>query len=516
MTSQPCLTLLSVAVLTSLASCSSGNSSGFAGGGNSNPVSIPVPTISSISPSNATAGSADLTITVNGSGFVSTSTVNWNGSSRMTTEMSATAVTATITAADIAAVGAAQIAVDNPAPGGGTSNPVGFAILGSAPAATPGYLYAANGLDGTVSAFSIDPNTGGLTSVAGSPFQAGTGSALTSTTTEPNSVTTDPSDKFLYVANAYSNDISAFTINPSTGALTPVPGSPFTTGSLLQPIALSVDSTGKFLYVADFGGDSTVPAGFNDISEYSIDATTGALTQISEASCVGPSDSGAADGIVTDPIAGFLLVSNNSSYGDVCTFSISPQGILQPVTGSPFSLAPSGMASLPDPRAVAVDPFGKFVYTANYSGLFPGVSAFSIAPGVGALNPVPGSPFTTGPNTSYSNSLGVDPLGRFLYAVDFGSADISSFSINTSTGTLSLLAGFPISAQVAAPTSLVVDPSGKFLYLANSAGMPPNGPGYTISVYAIDATTGVLTPVTGSPFVAGENPRAMTVTRRVQ
>jgi hypothetical protein len=78
---------------------------------------------------------------VTGESFVASSTVNWNGTSRATTEISDTQLTATITAADIAAAGAAQITVINPSPGGGTSNPVGFAINGTRSAATPGFVY---------------------------------------------------------------------------------------------------------------------------------------------------------------------------------------------------------------------------------------------------------------------------------------------------------------------------------------------------------------------------------------
>jgi hypothetical protein len=73
-------------------------------------------------------------------------------------------------AADIASVGAAQLTVVNPAPGGGISNPVGFAVLGAGTAPVPGYLYVANSYDGTISAFTIDPGSGSLGSILGSPF----------------------------------------------------------------------------------------------------------------------------------------------------------------------------------------------------------------------------------------------------------------------------------------------------------------------------------------------------------
>ena len=120
------------------------------GGGTSNAVSFvvgnPVPTISSLSPSSATPGGPAFTLTVNGTGFVSTSKVRWNGADRTTTYVSGTQLTAAITAADIAAATTASVTVFNPAPGGGTSNAVSFVVGNPVPtisslspsSATPG------------------------------------------------------------------------------------------------------------------------------------------------------------------------------------------------------------------------------------------------------------------------------------------------------------------------------------------------------------------------------------------
>ena len=91
-----------------------------------NPNSIP--TITSMSPISATAGSANMALTVTGGGFVSGATVLWNGSTRATTLVSATQLTATILVADLAAAGTADVAVFNPAPGGGSSTSLTFSI----------------------------------------------------------------------------------------------------------------------------------------------------------------------------------------------------------------------------------------------------------------------------------------------------------------------------------------------------------------------------------------------------
>jgi hypothetical protein len=77
----------------------------------------------SISPASATASSAGFTLTVNGSNFVATSQVNWNGGGLPTTFVSAGQLQAAVSAADIRNAGTAQVTVTNPAPGGGASTP---------------------------------------------------------------------------------------------------------------------------------------------------------------------------------------------------------------------------------------------------------------------------------------------------------------------------------------------------------------------------------------------------------
>ena len=88
----------------------------------------PAPILASIAPTSATAGGPPFTLTVNGSNFVPTSTVRWNGANRTTTVVSATQLQAAIPAGDIAAAGTAQVTVATPAPGGGVSAASTFTI----------------------------------------------------------------------------------------------------------------------------------------------------------------------------------------------------------------------------------------------------------------------------------------------------------------------------------------------------------------------------------------------------
>jgi WD40-like Beta Propeller Repeat len=108
-----------MAVLFLLAGC----------GGNSVPQPNATPLLSGIFPAHATAGGPKFTLIVSGLQFLQNSVVDWNGQGRTTTFNSDTGeLSASISAADIAKSGTAEVTVVNPAPGGGTSGALTFFI----------------------------------------------------------------------------------------------------------------------------------------------------------------------------------------------------------------------------------------------------------------------------------------------------------------------------------------------------------------------------------------------------
>jgi 6-phosphogluconolactonase (cycloisomerase 2 family) len=121
-------------------------------------------------------------------------------------------------------------------------------------------------LGGLLCGYSIDASTGSLTALAGSPYL--TARSLNFIT----SLTFDPSGKFLYATGPGS--FGAFTVDPASGALTPIAGTPDL--SLDNPETVAVDPAGKFLYVSDDASGSSA-----QIFVYSIDPSTGSLTPIS-------------------------------------------------------------------------------------------------------------------------------------------------------------------------------------------------------------------------------------------
>jgi hypothetical protein len=78
---------------------------------------------------------------------------------------------------------------------------------------------------GQVWGFAINPATGALSSIAGSPFATGAGAGAVT-------VVVHPSGRFAYVASLTPNTITGYTINSATGALATIAGSPFATGNL--------------------------------------------------------------------------------------------------------------------------------------------------------------------------------------------------------------------------------------------------------------------------------------------
>jgi hypothetical protein len=126
---------------------------------------VPTPALSSLSPLSASAGSTNTTLTLTGSGFVSGSVARWNGAALATTYLSGTQLTATLPAAELTAVNEGYLTVFNPAPGGGTSNPLIFYIT---PAGAP--VTAAN----TASGSNPSASTGGATPVTATAAGSGT------------------------------------------------------------------------------------------------------------------------------------------------------------------------------------------------------------------------------------------------------------------------------------------------------------------------------------------------------
>jgi 6-phosphogluconolactonase len=431
-----------------------------------------VPTISGIFPNCVPAGeqfvgAVNNQLQVVGNNFVAGSVVRWNGSDRPTSSDAINGLVAQISASDIAAAGTAAVSVFNPAPGGGTSNSLTFTTTSGtvdpqsiALDSAGKFAYVANaGCNDSVnyvSMYTINPTTGALTSI---------GPPETSDDDGSDFVTVDPLGKFAYVTNwgdweTSDGSVLAYTINPTTGALTLTGAIVGDNPSFCCFNSVVVDPSGKFAYVANGGGGSTT------LSMYTINATTGALTSIGTIATGGDPVS-----VAVDPSGKFVYAANEAFSGSAGSVSMYT---IDATTGA---LASNGtIAAGTDPASVVVDPSGKFAYVANSSSN--DVSMYTINATTGALA-------FTGMIAAGADpvTVAVDPSGRFAYVVNLSSNNVSMYTINATTGALTPTGTI---AAGLSPTSITVHPSGKFAYVTNSATND-------VSIYSIDAATGALT-----------------------
>lgn len=382
------------------------------------------------------------------------------------------------------------------------------------------FAYTASNSLSTIYSYSIDPTSGVLTP---------TGTNMDGTA--PAAVSLAPNGKFAFSASDNGLKIQAFTIDQTSGKLTLVGtyNTGFVVGSSFPDIA--VDAQSAHLYLAS--------AGDGQVAAFSIDATTGALTELNGGApyASGPNASGIP---AFSPDGKHLYVVDNNSTGGVFGYSVAADGSLTAIGATPV---PSG----PNPYWIVFTPDGKFAYVSN-SGAS-NVSAYSVDSTTGALTaltaptyPVDGNPkdltidpsgthlyvpvtngsaaggvdaFTIGADGSLTKVTGspwpvgigpryvtIDPTGRFAYVGSAGTngTGIYGFSI-AADGSLTAIPSSPFDATTPnnEPQFVTVDPSGQFAYAANQ------GTG-TVSGFKIDQTTGALNPVSGSPYTVGAQP----------
>jgi YVTN family beta-propeller protein len=182
---------------------------------------------------------------------------------------------------------------------------------------------------------------------------------------------------------------------------------------------------------------------------------------------------------------------------EVTVFNPAPGG------GSSNSLTFTITTGGVDPQSIAVDPTGKFAYVMNggcVGGVGGYVSMYTINPTTGALASI-GPPVTTYGYGVYAESVTVDPSGKFAYVTDSGDVydygngadgNVAMYTIDVKTGALTSTGTINGNCPgLCLPSSVVVDPSGKFAYVAYGDGIVPNG----VAIYTINATTGALTSI---------------------
>jgi 6-phosphogluconolactonase len=217
----------------------------------------------------------------------------------------------------------------------------------------------------------------------------------------------------------------------------------------------------------------------NDISLFTIASNNGTLTEVLPRTSVAPYAS-LPQVLVMDPAGGFLYVMNSGS-DNISVFSIdSSNGGLTQV-GIPTLIGSQ-------PLNMQLTPSGNFLYLTTSGGQVGNdgsIVGYSVNAGVltslGAAFPSDGI---------NPNGLAIDPSGTYLYAANTSSASISIFTIGSS-GALSEVPSSPLADTYTAPVNLILDPTGTFLYVANQGSN-------NVAAYSISSSTGLPTVLTTS------------------
>jgi hypothetical protein len=150
-----------------------------------------------------------MTVTITGTGFISTSTAEWNGTALTTTFVSATELEATVPAADLTGSSASQIAIKNPAPGGGTSSAATFDVNSSTPIIT------------SISPQNVDSGSAATITITGTGFEKNS-QVLWNGSARPTTVmSTTVLQVALSASDLQNQGIGSLTVsNPGPGAST--------------------------------------------------------------------------------------------------------------------------------------------------------------------------------------------------------------------------------------------------------------------------------------------------------
>jgi 6-phosphogluconolactonase (cycloisomerase 2 family) len=353
------------------------------------------------------------------------------------------------------------------------ASPVAGATCTTPAALASAFLYVAHGRGqndlGRISGYAIDPATGRLSPVPGSPYTR-------PQPTNAMAIAVDPCNRFVY-ASTEEGDAWGFRIAGDTGALTPVNGSPFHVGADTE--SLTFDAFGHFLYVADLAAEV--------IRSFRVDPESGVLTPTEPRSFPALNN---VSTLAVEPSGRFLLGTGlDSSVGSVLAYAIDPS------TGALArrQTIPLGNVILDD---LVVHATGRWLYVAGRRG---SVFGFSVDASSGALRPVPGSPFPTGSVDRFA----LAPSGGYAYALSSSFNRLAGFTVDVGSGDVQ-----PLGAELSTdrdPRAMTLDPSGRFAYVASYASG-------TISVFGIDRGTGRLAVDRVLPIVAPPRPRALATT----
>jgi 6-phosphogluconolactonase len=311
-------------------------------------------------------------------------------------------------------------------------------------------------------------------------LDAGCGGNLTPSTPTPAACVPASKPEFSYVLTGYA--VSMFTVDSCTGQFSATTPASVSTGYALpqdNSEEMVVDPLGRFAYVANLVSNAS---DLSTISMYTINSTTGALAPTTPATV---HTGWLPQEIAIDPLGRFVYTAN-SDDSSVSMFTVNQTtGVLTPTTPASVSTLVSG-EPLSDPGFLTVDPTGKFLYVTALLSEDAAVFMYTINQTNGLLTPTSPATVLTG---GIPFQVVVAPSGKFAYVVNNLSGGemtdgVWQYTLNSTTGVLTQNTAASVAAGNA-PTEIAVDPTSRFAYVVNRLDN-------TVSMFTIDPSTGNL------------------------
>jgi len=305
---------------------------------------------------------------------------------------------------------------------------------------------------------------------------------LAAESTSPAFLALHPNHRYLYAVNEIakyegqkSGSVSAFSIDHKTGKLTLLnivaSGDP-------GPCHLTVDQTGKYVLVANYGVGSV--AAFQILADGRLGKATAFLPHTGHSVDPKRQEAPHAHSIYVSPDNRFV-VSADLGTDQVYVYRFdATKGTLAP-NDPPSAAVPPGTG----PRHFAFDPKGKFAYAIEEMGS--SLTAFSYDAARGVLAPLETIKTVPTDYKGYNDcaELYIHPSGKFLYGSNRGHDSITVFALDAVKGTPTPIQYAPTGGKT--PRSFGIDPTGSYLIAANQDSN-------TLVVFRIDAKTGRLAP----------------------
>jgi 6-phosphogluconolactonase len=211
------------------------------------------------------------------------------------------------------------------------NNPVGVVV--SRPRSGASFAYVldqetATSPKATVLGFSQNPTTGALTPTPGTVITTDSTGKTVATGygagVVPSAIVEDPSSRFVYITDEATNVLYGNVV-ANDGSLVAMTNGPFATG--IFPVGLTIDPRGKFLYVANLTSST--------IGAYVIDQATG--TPVGSVGSASTATDTSPTCVTVEPALGIYAYSSNSLASDVSALQLDPHnGGLKQVQNTPF------------------------------------------------------------------------------------------------------------------------------------------------------------------------------------